>query len=134
MPLLGNDTDGAITRDRLQTYIAAKESATAVAVADAAATFTAAQVLDSKIFVQTPTAARALTTPTAALLIAALTDYVVGTSFEFTIINLAAATHVATLTAGVGVTLVGVAAVAAVTSGTFVGVVTSSSAVSIYRK
>jgi len=134
MPLLGNDTDGAITRDRLQTYIAAKESATAVAVADAAATFTAAQVLDSKIFVQTPTAARALTTPTAALLIAALTDYVVGTSFEFTIINLAAATHVATLTAGVGVTLVGVAAVAAATSGTFVGVVTSSSAVSIYRK
>jgi len=134
MPLLGNDTDGAITRDRLQTYIAAKESATAVAVADAAATFTAAQVLDSKIFVQTPTAARALTTPTAALLIAALTDYVVGTSFEFTIINLAAATHAATLTAGVGVTLVGVAAVAAATSGTFVGVVTSSSAVSIYRK
>jgi len=134
MPLLGNDTDGALTRKRLETYIAANESATAVAVADAAATFTAAQVLDSKIFVQTPTAARALTTPTAALLIAALTDYVVGTSFEFTIINLAAATHAATLTAGVGVTLVGVAAVAAATSGTFVGVVTSSSAVSIYRK
>jgi hypothetical protein len=134
MPLLGNDTDGALTRKRLQTYIAAQESATAVAVADAAAILTAAQVLNSKIFVQTPTAARALTTPTAALLIAALTDYVVGTSFEFTIINLAAATHVATLTAGVGVTLVGVAAVQPVTSGTFVGVVTSSSAVSIYRK
>lgn len=134
MPLVPNETSGAITRKRIQLYVAAEESATAVAVADSATTFTAAQVLTSKIFVQTPTAARALTTPTAALLLAALTDYVVGTSFEFTIINLAAATHVATLTAGVGVTLVGVAAVQPVSSGTFIGVVTSTSAVSIYRK
>jgi len=63
-----------------------------------------------------------------------LTDEVVGTSFEFTIVNLAPATYTVTVTAGTGVTVVGVAAVAAVTSGTFIGVVTSTSAVSIYRK
>ena len=44
MPLLGNDTDGAVTRKRIQDYITAEEKVTAVAITDAA-TPTAAQLL-----------------------------------------------------------------------------------------
>jgi hypothetical protein len=134
MPLVGNTTSGALTRTRIADYIAASESVTPVTVTDAARTLTAAEITASKLFTCTPTAARAFTTATAAELIAVVADEVVGTSFEFTIVNLAAATHAITLTAGTGVTIVGVAAVSAVTSGTFVAVVTSTSTVSIYRK
>jgi len=74
MPLLANDTHGAITRKRLETYVAQREKVTAVALTDAASTPTAAQLIDSKLFVQTPTADRTFTLPTAALVIAALTD------------------------------------------------------------
>ena len=106
-----------------------------VAVADAAATLTAAQLVAKSIFVQTPSAARALTTATGAEIIAALPSYSVGSCFEFTIVNLAAATHVATLTAGAsGVTLVGVAAVQPVTSATFIVRIAAADAVVIYRK
>ena len=134
MPLVANTTSGALTRTRIADYIAASESVTPVTVTDAARTLTAAEVTGSKLFVCTPTAARAFTTPTAAEIIAAVSDEVVGTSFEFTIVNLAASTHAITLTAGTGVTIVGVAAVSAVTSGTFVAVVTAATTVSIYRK
>lgn len=134
MPLVGNTTSGALTRTRIADYIAGQESVTVVAVTDAARVATSAELVVSKLFTQTPTAARTFTTPTAAALIAYLTDEVVGSSFEFTIVNLAAATHAVTVTADTGVTVVGAAAVAAATSGTFVGVVTSTSAVSIYRK
>jgi len=134
MPLVGNTTSGALTRTRIADYIAASESVTAVAVTDANRVATSAELVLSKLFTQTPTASRTFTTPTAADLISYLTDEVVGTSFEFTIVNLAPATYTVTVTAGTGVTVVGVAAVAAVTSGTFIGVVTSTSAVSIYRK
>lgn len=134
MPLVGNTTSGALTRTRIADYIAAKESVTVVAVTDAARVATSAELVVSKLFTQTPTAARTFTTPTAAVLIAYLTDEVVGSSFEFTIVNLAATTHAITVTADTGVTIVGVAAVSAATSGTFIGVVTSTSAVSIYRK
>ena len=135
MPLVGNTTSGALTRTRIEDYIAASESVTPVTVTDAARTLTAAELLVSKLFTCTPTAARAFTTPTGAELAAAISDEVVGSSFEFTIVNLAAATHAITLTAGAsGVTIVGAAAVSAATSGTFVGVVTAADTVSIYRK
>jgi len=134
MPLVGNTTSGALTRTRIADYIAAEESVTAVAVTDAARVATSAELVVSKLFTQTPTAARTFTTPTAVALVAYLTDEVVGSSFEFTIVNLAAATHAITVTADTGVTIVGAAAVSAATSGTFVGVVTSTTTVSIYRK
>ena len=134
MPLVNNDTVGAITRTRIAAWAAQLENTADVAMADAATLQTAAQVIDSKIFTQTPTAARAVTTPTAALIVAAATGYVVGTSFEFTIVNKAAATHVITLTAGVGVTLVGLATVAATLSGTWIVRIDSASAVSMFRK
>jgi hypothetical protein len=134
MPLKSNATDGPITRTRLSAYVTAHEKVSAVALADAAATLTAAQLVDSKLFTITPTAARNLTTATAAQILTQLTDEEVGTSFEFTIVNLASSSHAVTLVGGTTVTVVGNAEVAHGASGTFVGVVTSSTAVSIYRK
>ena len=135
MPLLGNDTDGAVTRKRLETYIAQQEKVTAVALTDAASTPTAAQLIDSKLFVQTPTADRTFTLPTAALVIAALTDEATGTSFEFTIVNLASAFEiVVTTNTGWTITSGGFMTVFDGTSATFLAVVTSTSAIQLYRK
>ena len=135
MPLVPNDTDGAITRSRIQSYITAREKVTAVALTDAAATPTAAQLLDSKLFVQTPTADRTFTLPTAALVIAALTDEAVGTSFEFTIINLASAYEiVVTTNTGWTITGGGYMTVFDATTATFLAVVTSATEIQLYRK
>ena len=135
MPLLPNDTDGAVTSKRLQTYITAQEKVTAVALTDAASTPTAAQLLNSKLFVQTPTADRTFTLPTAALVLAALTDEAVGTSFEFTIVNLASAYEiVVTTNTGWTITSGGFMTVFDGTSATFLAVVTSTSAIQLYRK
>jgi len=118
----------------LSAYVTAHEKVSAVALTDAAATLTAAQLVDSKLFTITPTANRNLTTATAAQILSQLTDEEVGTSFEFTIVNTASSSHDAVLVGGTTVTVVGNASVGAGESGTFVGVVTSSTAVSIYRK
>jgi len=134
MPLKPNSTSGTITRKRIEDYITAREKVAEVAVSDAAATLTAAQLLESKLFTQEPSAARTLTTATAALIVAALVDESTGTSFEFTIVNKAAATHAITLAGGTDVSIVGSATVSAATSGTFVGVVQSDSTVKVYRK
>jgi len=140
MPLLGNDTDGAVTRKRLESYVATQEKVTVVALSDEASTQTAATLAANGrvIYTMTPTASRTLTTPTGALLGAAFTDEAVGTSFEFTVVNVAAATHPIVVTAAAsGVTLVGVAAnytVAAASSATFVGVFTAANTVSFYRE
>jgi len=109
------------------------QNATEVTLTDAAATLTSAQIISSRLFKITPTAAHALTTGTAAEILTTMTGEGVGSTFEFTIVNLAAATHAATLTAGTGVTLVGVAAVSALTSATFMGRVYSTTAITIYR-
>lgn len=123
-------TDG-ITRDE----IVVNGIKGLVAVADAAATLTAAQLVAASIFTQTPTAARTLTTATGAEIIAAFPSYSVGSCIEFTIVNLASATYVITLAAGAsGVTLSGLATVAAATSATFIMRIASGTAVVIYRK
>lgn len=134
MPLKNNETDGIISRKRIEAYITANEKIAEVAVADEASTLTAAQLLTSKLFTATPTAARTFTTATAALIAAALTDEQTGTSFEFTIVNKAADTHAITLAGGTSVTVVGSAVVSAASSGTFVGVVQSDGSVKVYRK
>ena len=109
------------------------QNATAVALTDAAVTLTASQIVSSRLFTITPTTGRALTTATAAEILTAMSGESVGSTFEFVIVNLAPATNAATLTAGTGVTLVGVAAVSASTSATFMGRVDSTSAITIYR-
>jgi hypothetical protein len=134
MPLLANDTQGAVTRHRLEEYVAQLEKVTAVAITNAAEP-TAAQLLNSKLFVGTPTEDTTFTLPTAALVLAALTDEAVGTSFEFTIVNLASAYQYTVTTAtGWTITNGGNMVVFDGTSATFLAVVTSSSAVQLYRK
>ena len=139
MPLISN-TDGAIDRTRLAAWATKTEKATVVAATDAATTQAAATLAGAGrvIYTMTPTASRTLTTPTGAELGAAFTDEAVGSSFEFTVVNVAAATHPIVVTAGAtGVTLVGAAAtfsVAAASSATFVGVFTAANTVSFYRE
>ena len=140
MPLLANDTDGAVTRKRIEAYVALQEKATVVALSDEASTQSATTLAANGrvIYTMTPSASRTLTTPTGAQLGAAYTDEAIGTSFEFTVVNVAAATHPIVVTAAVsGVTLVGVAAtfsVAAASSASYVAVFTAANTVSIYRK
>ena len=134
MPLKNNETDGIISRKRIEAYIAADENIAEVAETDAAQTLTASELIVSKLFTCTPSAARNFTTATAAQIVAHLVDEAAGTSFEFTIVNKAADTHAITLVGGTNVTVVGAAAVAAASSGTFVGVVQSDNTVKVYRK
>jgi len=101
-----------------------------VALADAAATLTAAQMIDSGIFTITPTVARALTTDTATNLVAAMAGYQVGTWFDIVIVCLAA--FAVTLGGGTGVTIVGNAVVNN-SSGTWRARIDSASAVTLYR-
>jgi hypothetical protein len=77
---------------------------TNTALADAAATLTAAQLSGGE-FTITPTVARILTLDTAANIITNLTGSVDNSNFEITIVNLAA--FDVTLAAGTGVTIVG---------------------------
>ena len=107
---------------------------TAVALADAAATPTIAQLMTSSIFAITPTQARTFTTPTAAQMVAGITGATIGSWFDFTIVNTAA--FAVTLTAGAGVTLSGNAVVNK-GSGTFrvvlTNVTSATEALTIYR-
>jgi hypothetical protein len=138
MPLKSND-NGAIDRTRLAAWVAKEEKTTVVAATDAATTMLTSDLIGAKrvVYTMTPTASRALTTPTGAELGAGFTDEAVGSSFEFTVVNAAAATHPIVVTAGAsGVTLVGVAAtfsVAAASSASYVAVFTAANTVSIYR-
>ena len=77
---------------------------TNTALSDAAATLTAAQLIGGE-FTITPTVARIQTTDTAANIIAAMTNSVDGSSFDITMVNLAA--FDVSIAAGAGVTLVG---------------------------
>jgi hypothetical protein len=104
-------------------------------IADGASmTFTAANLL-SGIVTATPTEARNIQAPTASALITAVdADTETGLGFEFTIINLASATHALTLTVNTGTTLVGSVTIAAASSATFVARLAATDAVVIYRK
>jgi hypothetical protein len=134
MPLKANDTDGAISRKRIEDYVTAREKVTAVAGTDAVAP-TADQLVNSKLFVVTPTVDTTFTLPTAALTLAALTDEAVGTSFEFTIVNLASSFEiVVTTSTGWTITSGGLMTVFDGTSATFLAVVTSGTTIQLYRK
>ncbi len=109
------------------------QNATEVALTDAAATLTSTQIISSRLFKITPTAARALTTGTAAEILTTMTGEGVGSTFEFTIVNIGSGSGIVTLAAGTGVTLVGLATTAITTSATFMGRVDSTTAITIYR-
>lgn len=112
-----------------------KTAPAAVALGTSAAVLTAAQML-SGICTHTPGSSLAVTTPTAAAIVAAVPAAIVGSSFDLTIVNLGANTS--TLTAGDGgVTIVGTAAIATTTTGSFrariTNITASSEAVVFYR-
>jgi hypothetical protein len=95
---------------------------------------TAAELLGG-ITVATPTEARNIQVPAAADIITAVdagTD--TGLGFEFTVINLASATHALTLTVNTGTTLVGSVTIAAASSASFIARIASGTTVVIYRK
>lgn len=103
---------------------------TVTALADAAATLTAAQLMGG-MFTITPGAGRALTLDTAANLATSLGGAMAaGISFSFTVVCLAA--FAATITTATGWTLVGSMAVNNV-AGTFKVVVTSATTATCYR-
>ena len=107
----------------------------AVTIADGASMVaTAAAIGTNTIASATPTAARNVTTGTAAAIIALASGYAVGDTTEFTLINLAAATHALTLVGGDGVSIVGSAAVAAASSGSWYVRIASATTVVLYRK
>ena len=103
---------------------------TVTALADAAATLTAAQLIGGQ-FTITPTVARIQTTDTAVAILAAMPPHVDGSSFEFTIACLAA--FDVSLAAGTDVTLVG-DVILNNESGTFTVYRTSATAVTLVRK
>jgi len=102
-----------------------------VALADTAVTLTAEQIITSGILTAVPTQARNQQLPTAANIIAALPVTITGTCFEFTLINTAAFDE--TLTTNTNLTLTG-SMVVNNSSGTFIGLVTGASTVTIFRK
>ena len=138
MPLKSND-NGAIDRTRLAAWATKEELVSVVAATDAATVQAAATLAGAgtTLYTMTPTASRTLTTPTGAELGAAFTDEGVGSSYRFTVVNAAAATHPIVVTAGAsGVTLVGASAtfsVAAASSASYIAVFTAANTVSIYR-
>ncbi len=117
---------GAITQPMM-----AVKSATALA--DAAATLTAAELI-AGLFTITPTTARQLTTDTAANLVASMSGCQVGSWFDFTVVVEAAQT--VTLAAGAGVTLAGAATASSASMSyraVFTDTTVGSEAVTIYR-
>jgi hypothetical protein len=83
--------------------VAGQSVITQAALSDAAVTLTAAQLLGGEAKM-TPTAARNVTLPAAADLLALVPTAVVGTTFEFALLNLAAATHALTVVASASIT------------------------------
>ena len=107
----------------------------AATIADGASMVaTAAHIETNTIVTATPTQARNVTTGTAVDIIALQQGYSVGDTTEFTVINLAAATHALTLVGGTDVTIVGSATIPAASSATFYVRIASATTVILYRK
>jgi hypothetical protein len=98
-----------------------------------AATFTAANLTAGILSVTPGSNPIAYTLPTVAALETALVNVHNGSSFDFSVINLASATNVADMTTATGWTLVGAVGISAASSGTFRARKTGDSAWSLYR-
>lgn len=95
-------------------------------------TYTAAELLGGLILRDPAGGARSDVSPTAALIIAAITQAGAGNAFDFTIRNTADAAETITLTAGTGVTLSGTMTIAQNNSKRFLCLVTAATTVTIY--
>jgi hypothetical protein len=112
----------------------ASEGKLLVAASNTAGTTLSAAESVGAVITATPTGNRTITTATLALIKAELGDqFKVGQTFELYVVNKAAADHTLTLAGGDGVTVEGVAAVDALSSGTFVGRIASATAAVFYR-
>jgi hypothetical protein len=105
-----------------------------VAASNTAGTTLSAAESVGAVITATPTGERTITTATLAAIKEELgAQFKVGQTFELNIVNKAAATHGLVLAGGDGVTVEGVATVAALSSGTFVGRIASATAAVFYR-
>lgn len=110
--VLVRSSDGAMSEQNVNTLIIGGGAKSALATVGAG-TITAAMLLSGLLMRTGPTGAYVDTTDTAAQILAAMGKPAVGDSFDFTLVNGVAFAN--TFTAGVGVTLAGVTAVAAST-------------------
>lgn len=97
-----------------------------------ALTMTAAMLLGGLILRDPAGGARSDVTPTAALLVAAMTNPRIGDAFEFTIRNTADAAETITVTGGTGCTLSGTMTIAQNNSKRFLVILTSLTAYTVY--
>jgi hypothetical protein len=112
----------------------ASEGKLLVAASNTAGTTLSAAESVGAVITATPTGDRTITTATLAAIKEELgAQFKVGQTFELNIVNKAAATHGLVLAGGDGVTVEGVATVAALSSGTFVGRIASATAAVFYR-
>lgn len=126
--------DLVVGGDSRTTGVAAVKRSAATITDGGSMVATAAHIITNTIVSATPTQARNVTTADATDIIALCTNYAVGDTTEFTVINLAPATHALTLQTGTGVTIVGSAVVSATSSGTFYVRIASATTVVLYRK
>jgi hypothetical protein len=82
-------------------------------------TYTTAQITSRLLITVAGTAARAHTLPTGAAMDAALPNAKIGSTFDFTMVNLGTSSGVITISPGTGFTIVGVATIAITTSAQF---------------
>jgi hypothetical protein len=94
----------------------------------------AANIITNTIVSATPTTGRNVTLANATDVIALCTNFAVGDTTEFTVINLAAATHALTLLDGTGTSIIGSATIAAASSATFYVRIASGTTIVLYRK
>jgi hypothetical protein len=112
----------------------ASEGKLLVAASNTAGTTLSAAESVGAVITATPTGERTITTATLSAIKEELgAQFKVGQTFELNIVNKAAATHGLVLAGGDGVTVEGVATVAALSSGTFVGRIASATAAVFYR-
>jgi len=111
-----------------------KKTTVATVNTASAVTLTAAQLLGGLILEDPNGGAVTVTTPTATLIVNAIAECKVGSSFEFTIRNTADAAEAITVAAGTGVTISGTATIGQNNSKRFLVAVTAvtSPAVTIY--
>lgn len=126
--------DLVVGGDSRTTGVAAVKRSAATITDGASMVASAANIITNTIASATPTQARNVTTGTAADIIALCTNYAVGDTTEFTLINLAASTYALTLQGGSDVTIVGSATVAAASSATWYVRIASATTVVLYRK
>lgn len=105
-------------------------------VAGAAPTLTAAQMVNGEVNLTTQSTAQTVTTDTAAAMTALIPNLQVGSYFDLVIKNSYTAGALATLAAGAGVTITGVASIPSGSAVEFLGVVTNATtpAVTLYAK